>query len=169
MLARMERATRLLSSRYLVRVAAEQSGFRSHAHFTRTFTAHIGLTPQEYRRAATTQHRIQYRIFKDKVDPVKPGSPEYFRRRKRWREDGRRLHRLVAKAHPFGRAKLAAHAPPERSVVDLAALRRSQRAHDRHRWADRLETIRDRWFGDPDRPAFLDADEDAFEYLDDDW
>jgi AraC-like DNA-binding protein len=136
-IARMDQSARFLSrTGGSVATAWERSGYRSHAHFTRTFEGYFGISPQRYRRIAMLEARLGWRDWKDRVSPVPPGSSEYFRRRKRRSENVRELQRLTRGLLPNARAALTFHTPRERVVVDLDAVRRARetrRRRYRHR------------------------------------
>jgi AraC-like DNA-binding protein len=137
-IARMDQAARFLSrTGGPVAAAWERSGYRSHAHFTRTFKSYFGISPQRYRRIASLEGRLAWRNWKDRVSPVPPGSREYFRRRKRRSENVRELQRLTRGLLPNARAALTIHAPRQRVVVDLDAASRARKARHR-RYSDRV-------------------------------
>jgi AraC-like DNA-binding protein len=159
---RMETAARTLAHRYYVRVVHRRSGLKSPSHFSRAFRRYFGVTPQQFRRAARLNGRLQWRAWKDQIEPVKPGTPEYFRRRKRWSEDERALHRLVREMLPAGRAALHANAPPERPVIDLEALRARSEEMRRERTRVRrfaFDMAYEQYVAPPE-PRFVDLDFD---------
>lgn len=143
-IARMNKAALFFSrTEGSVAAARERSGYRSHAHFTRTFEGYFGISPQRYRRIAVLEQRLAWRDWKDRVSPVSPGSSEYFRRRKRRSENIRELQRLTHGLLPNARAALTTHAPRERLVVDLNAVRRARETR-RRRYSERvLEDLMD--------------------------
>ena len=137
-IARMDQSARFLSrTGGSVAAAWERSGYRSHAHFTRTFERFFGISPQRYRRIATLEERLAWRDWKDRVSPVLPGSSEYFRRRKRRSENVRELQRLTRGLLPNARSALTIYAPRQRPVVDLNATHRARKAR-RRRHSERV-------------------------------
>ncbi len=132
-IARVDSAARFLSrTEGPVADAWMRSGYRSQAHFTRTFASYFGITPQKYRRIAVLETRLAWRDWKDQIDPARPGSSEYFRRRKRRSENVRELQRLTRGLLPNARTALAAYAPPRRLAIDVRPTRRA-RARRRQR------------------------------------
>ncbi len=144
-IARMDQAARFLSRTTGGSVASawQRSGYRSHAHFTRTFESYFGISPQTYRRIAALEERLAWRDWKDRVSPVLPGSSEYFRRRKRRSENVRELQRLTRGLLPNARAALTLHAPPQRLVVDLNAAHRVRETRRRRHSERVLEDLMD--------------------------
>jgi AraC-like DNA-binding protein len=138
---RMEIAARNLSREASVSVARSRSGYRSDAHFTRTFHGYYGITPDTYRRVVRLQALLDWRDWNDKVRRVPGGTREYYRRRKRRNENVRELHRLTRGLLPNARRALAATARAPRPVLDLEAMRRATAA----RWRDRWHDERDRY------------------------
>lgn len=116
--ARMRRAVRILASDQEVTTAASSCGFGSPSHFCVAFkTYYQGTTPVQFKRASKLDRRLQWRAWKDEVDPVRPGSTEYFRRRKRWSADRLALERLVRTMAPVAQAALTETKPPPRPVL----------------------------------------------------
>jgi AraC-like DNA-binding protein len=116
--ARMHTSARLLSRRTSVSWAWRASGYRSQAHFTRTFERYYGLSPRAYLRIVALEDLLDWRDWNDRVRPVRPGSSEYFRRRKRRSENVRELQRRVRSILPNARAALTAHASSPRRVIE---------------------------------------------------
>ena len=114
--ARMSSATRSLSRGLHVGWTARWSGFRSPSHFTKAFSDRFQITPSEFSAACTLQRRLVNRRFKDGIDPVTTGSPEYHRRRKRYTEDVRALQRRIRRMSPAAKSALAKVAPEDRRV-----------------------------------------------------
>jgi len=144
-IARMQKAARALTLGNTVAKTWFSSGYRSQAHFSRTFDCHYGITPRVYRRIAMLESRLAWREWNDKVRPVRPGSGEYFRRRKRRAENVRELQRLTRRLLPSARAALAANAPPPRPVIDFAAIRRTQESYRRRTTQELLRAFDDPW------------------------
>jgi AraC-like DNA-binding protein len=143
-IARMDQAARFLSrTGGSVAAAWERSGYLSHAHFTRTFEGYFGISPQRYRRIATLEERLAWRDWKDRVSPVPPGSSEYFRKRKRRSENVRELQRLTRGLLPNARTALTIHAPRQRLVVDLNAVRGARETRRRRHSERVLEDLMD--------------------------
>jgi AraC-like DNA-binding protein len=116
--ARLSRAVTVLSNDYAVTAAARWCGYQTTSHFTKAFRERYGVTPSFFRRVTKIENRLNWRRFNDKVRPVKTGSPEYFRRRKRYNEDTRNLRALVASMPPAAKAALQAVRRPERLVLE---------------------------------------------------
>ncbi len=114
--ARMDRSAKLLAQHYSVSTSAHMSGYRSASHFSLVFRQHFDVTPQHFRRALKINRRLQWRTWNDEVNPVQPGCHEYFRRRRRWNEDQRTLHRLVKGMSAMTQSALSANLPPPRHV-----------------------------------------------------
>jgi AraC-like DNA-binding protein len=143
-IARMDFAARFLSRTHgSVADAWMRSGYRSQAHFTRTFASYFGITPRKYRRIAVLEGRLSWRDWKDQIDPARPGSSEYFRRRKRRSENVRELQRLTRGLLPNARAALTDYAPPQRPVIDLEAARRARASRRERVRARVLEELMD--------------------------
>jgi AraC-like DNA-binding protein len=143
--ARMRRAVKLLGQNWTVAATARMCGLRSHSYFTSIFGQHYGVTPAQFRRAAKINGRLAWRAWKDRVDPVRPGSSEYYRRRRRWSDDNRVLRRLVRSMRPEARSALHEHTPEPWPVArerilaryhaqqnEIAA--RVERLVDAHEW-----------------------------------
>jgi AraC-like DNA-binding protein len=114
--ARMMRAVRLLAEEHRVATTAAWCGYASVSHFSKSFRECYGVSPSDFRLAAKLQSRLVWRRFNDKVRPVKAGSSEYFKRRKRYNEDVRRLRKLVTAMPSVARGALGSVQPPERRV-----------------------------------------------------
>jgi AraC-like DNA-binding protein len=124
LIARLAIAARTMSRGASVGSTRRWSGYRSDAHFTRTFERYFGVTPRTYRRIAVLEDRLAWRDWQDEINPVAAGSQEYFRRRKRRSENVREVHRLLRPILPNGRAALLDYAPPPRKVIDVHSGRR---------------------------------------------
>jgi AraC-like DNA-binding protein len=116
-IARMNNAARFLARSATVAAAWARSGYGSHAHFTRTFKRHFGISPESFRRIAALERRMARRDWKDLKTPVRPGSADYFRTRK-WRsKDVRELQRLAGGLSPNARAAVRKYAGRRRLVI----------------------------------------------------
>jgi AraC-like DNA-binding protein len=124
--ARMQVAAQTISRGASVGLARRFCGYRSDAHFTRTFESYFGVTPRTYRRIAVLEDRLNWRDWQDEINPVGAGSHEYFRRRKRRSENVREVQRLLRPILPNGRAALLEYAPPPRKVIDVRSGRRGR-------------------------------------------
>ncbi len=105
--ARMELAARVLSLDYSVGTTARTCGYSSPSHFSQVFHSTYGITPSAFRKAAKLHARLEWRKWKDQIEPVRAGSQEYFRRRRRWRDDERELHKIVRTMPHAAQAALA--------------------------------------------------------------
>jgi AraC-like DNA-binding protein len=126
LVARMQIAAQTMSRGASVRLARRFCGYRSDAHFTRTFERYFGVTPRTYRRIAVLEDRLNWRDWQDEINPVSAGSHEYFRRRKRRGENVREVQRLLRPILPNGRTALLEYAPPPRKVIDARFGRRGR-------------------------------------------
>jgi glycine/D-amino acid oxidase-like deaminating enzyme len=113
----MRRAARLLSRGYRVTATAGLCGYQSASHFSVVFRQQYGVPPVVFKRAAKLDARLRWRDWKDEVEPVRPGSSEYFRRRRRRNEDVRRFQRLIRGMPALAHAALKEHAAPARPVL----------------------------------------------------
>jgi AraC-like DNA-binding protein len=119
--ARLTQALRVLSSDYMsytVSAAARWCGYQTPSHFTKAFRERYGVTPSFFRRVAKIENRLIWRRFNDKVQPVRTGSSEYFRRRKRYNEDARMLRVLVGAMPTAAKDALREVRRPERPVFE---------------------------------------------------
>jgi len=119
--ARFACALRLLSSdytTYTIRAVARQCGYETPSHFTKVFRERYGVTPSLFQRATKIENRLTWRRFIDKVRPVKTGSSEYFRRRKRYNEDVQKLRGLVGNMPSAAKDALRETRRPERPVYE---------------------------------------------------
>jgi AraC-like DNA-binding protein len=118
---RLMLALRVLSNDNIVNTvsaAARWCGYQTPSHFTKAFRERYGVTPSLFRRVAKIENRLIWRRFNDKVRPVKTGSSEYFRRRKRYNEDARKLRVVVAAMPPAAKEALQQVRRPERFVLE---------------------------------------------------
>jgi AraC family transcriptional regulator len=60
---------KLKSSSISLRELAQESGFTDHSHLTRTFKAHMGLSPGEFRTTTRSSRKIQTSSFVAHMDP----------------------------------------------------------------------------------------------------
>jgi AraC-like DNA-binding protein len=105
-MARMKKAGRLIGLGWRVGDTARACGFASPSHFCVAFSKTYGLAPSELGRAMKLYNRLEWRTRLDETHPVATSSREYSRRRRRWREDRRKLDVLIAKMTPASREAL---------------------------------------------------------------
>lgn len=123
---RLALAPRILSNDSVakdIRAVARWCGYRTPSHFTKAFRERYGVTPSVFRQAVKIENRLNWRRFNDKIRPVETGSPEYFRRRKRYNEDSLQLRDLIKAMPPAAKEALRQVRRPERLVLELNAWR----------------------------------------------
>lgn len=101
--ARMKLGAALLVEGMEVGFAARLCGYANASHFCVAISRAYGVTPTKLRIAGRLNRRLPWRAERDRTNPAKVRSTEYYRRRRRWREDADALEQIAGEMLPSGR------------------------------------------------------------------